>query len=45
MLACGIGDFYVAVHSDAQFTAQAVERLRLQLRKMFCNCVEPGTGA
>jgi hypothetical protein len=31
MLPCGIGDFYVAVHPDAQFAAQAIELLRLQV--------------
>ena len=45
MFPCGIGDFHVAVHSDAQFTAQDIDLLRLQRAEVFRNGVEPGTGA
>ena len=45
MLPCGIGDFHVAVYSDAQFAAQDIELLRLQRAEMFRNGVKPSAGA
>jgi hypothetical protein len=35
MFACGIGNFYVAVYSDAQFATQDIDLLCLQCSEMF----------
>ena len=31
MFPCGIGDFHVAVHANAQFAAEDIDLVRLQL--------------
>jgi hypothetical protein len=44
MLIWGIGDFHVAVNSDAQLATQDVELIWLQRAEMFRNAVKTGAG-